>query len=248
MPTPKLYYDVKGKPVYIKEDFPNPADFQKAAEADLSARMAKMPDATPKKAPSFWGDSVGASGSLGNSLKTMSRTAANFLPAAGGILGALVPGAGETGLSEAGGGIAGSIALQKLRQSSPEWFGAPSNNPVASAILDGVTQGAFGGGIRTLGKGAGAMLGKYGGGLKALANTPEVTLDKVLPDAIKNLFPQKMLPLTRGAGGRFQPAKYAPNIPHVEVLGNLLRALFAGSTVPPDSSATQNPQPSGQGQ
>jgi hypothetical protein len=134
----KIYYDAKGFPLYDPKDgWKSEDEFQAAALND----MAKHQDNELKKTQN--GTAAG-------------KMLATILPSVGGGLGALVPGAGETGLSEVVGAGLGTAVKNALRNRHPEIFG--ENPEGLSGIADNVTDvatGALPGLTSLVGKGAG---------------------------------------------------------------------------------------------
>lgn len=152
---PKIYYDARGFPLYDKNDGWKDEDtFQAAALNDMASRQQKQ---SPQQNPQQ-GTQVG-------------KAIATVLPSVGGGLGALVPGAGETGASEIGGAALGTIIKHALREKFPDTFGQNEEglSNVADSLTDTLTGALPGIGkmaVKTLGastKIAGSMLGSQVG-------------------------------------------------------------------------------------
>lgn len=146
---PKIYYDSQGFPVYDKDDgWKDHGEFQAAALNEMAKRQPVTP---PTNQP--------ASPSSGMAL------AADALPAVGGSLGALVPGLGETGMSEVGGAAAGSIAKTMLRSKFPQTFGENPQGGMAQAgdSLSDTVLGAL--------PGLGKAMGRVSAGVAGMTGT-----------------------------------------------------------------------------
>lgn len=169
---PKIYYDAKGFPLYDKKDgWKSEDEFQAAALNDMAAHQDKELQ-QPQQGT------------------TLGKMAATILPSVGGGLGALVPGGGETGLTEVAGAGLGTALKNVLRNRHPEIFG--ENPEGLSGVADNVTDvasGALPGLTSLLGKGAG-LAAKAGGSILGSRIGKHIS---TLVDSLSQLSPQAQM-------------------------------------------------------
>jgi hypothetical protein len=145
----KIYYDSQGFPIYNKDDGWKDEDtFQAAALNDMARKQQQQQQQTSQEQQLQTGTPAG-------------KAIATILPSVGGGLGALIPGAGETGLSEVGGSALGTIIKHTLRSTHPEIFG--QNEQGLSNVADSLTD--------TL---TGALPGIAGAATKALGASAKI--------------------------------------------------------------------------
>lgn len=157
---PTIYYDSKGMPIYDPKDgWKDYSTFQAAA---LNEMDSMKQDQSKHEIQQMQADPY-------------AKKAIALLPAVGGALGAAIPGAGETGLSEVGGAALGSAAKAYLRSRYPATFGYnPSTltGQVADTGTDILTGAAPGiaEGIGNLAATAGSALPIVGRAIGAASN------------------------------------------------------------------------------
>jgi len=170
---PKIQYEKGGWPVYDPDaGWKSYGEFQAAALNDqqrIKGLQAK------KEMEQMKGDPY-------------AKKAVALLPALGGAVGALIPGAGETGLPEVGGAALGAAAKDYLKSKYPNLFGEnPSTLPgqaadIGTDVLTGAAPGLLGMAGKIAGA-AGSALPIVGRGVGAAVN------------AMKNLSPAAKIAL-----------------------------------------------------
>lgn len=169
---PKIYYDAKGFPLYDKKDgWKSEDEFQAAALNDMAAHQENQ----VKQAQNGTG---------------FGRGAVAGLPTAGALIGAMIPGAGETGISEIAGAGLGTALKNVLRSRHPEIWG---ENPeglggVADNITD-VASGALPGISNIIGKSVG-LAAKAGGSIIGSRIGKHIS---TLVDSLSQLSPQAQM-------------------------------------------------------
>jgi hypothetical protein len=141
---PQIYYDDKGFPIFRPQDgWKDQETFRAAALNDMARKQQAQQ--TPQEQQL-------------NSRDPYAEKVANLLPTVGGALGMVVPGGGETGLTEALGAAAGTAGKRYLKGKYPETFGENPQGMAGAAdtatdFLAGALPGIAGGVL----KGAGAL-------------------------------------------------------------------------------------------